>query len=169
MYTDVAEVNLTSVGETRWLVTLIEGGSGHLIACHLNAKGKAAESLKPHIRGVDWQTNCLVKKIAVDTETIHECSQKIQAAGIQIYLTASSNPEENERVKRMTSKNPKSDSNHASTYGTPANLWEDCLFATCVVHSDAARAGRSKTSRELLSGVNPTIAYLCTFWGKVRA
>lgn len=64
--TDVAEMNVTSVGRSKHIVKSIDEAFGQLGACHIKTKGKTDELLKQHIRCIEWQTDRTIGKIVLD-------------------------------------------------------------------------------------------------------
>lgn len=67
-HTDLAGMNVTSVGGATYFETFIDEPSGHLGAHHMKTKREAADLLERHIRWAKRQTDCMVKKIVFNGE-----------------------------------------------------------------------------------------------------
>lgn len=59
----VSELNISLVVGAMKLVTFFDELLGHVNTCHMKTREKAAELLKRHMRRIEHQTDCRVKKI----------------------------------------------------------------------------------------------------------
>lgn len=66
LHTIVARMNVPSIGETNYFVTLLDKASEYVRVCHRKTKGEASELLKRHVRCFVRQTYRRVRKVVLD-------------------------------------------------------------------------------------------------------
>lgn len=65
-HTDVAELNVPSVGEAKYFVTFINEVSRYVNTSHIKAKSEAWKLLKRHVRWFERQMDRQVRKLVLD-------------------------------------------------------------------------------------------------------
>ena len=168
VHSDVAEMNLMSLGSAKYFVTFVDEASGHVRVMHLKSKGDAGYHLRKYVKWVERQTGNRVKKIVIDggKEYISE-AETLELEGVEIDKSARYTPQENGRAERMNRTLKNSIRAMLINSGAPANYWAECLYAAADARNSLVRAGCTKCPLELLTGVKPTVEHLRTFGCRV--
>ncbi len=96
IHTDVAEMNVMSLGSTKYFVFFIEEASGLVYAADLEPKDDAASQLVKYVKWVERQTSNRVKRIALDGGKKYlKAAKTLDSDGIEIGNSARYTPQEN--------------------------------------------------------------------------
>lgn len=135
-----------SVGGAKYFVTLIDKASRHGSVCHVKKKGEAAELLKRHVRWVERQTACRVKKDFLDEgkENI-KATKELEADVIEVCVTTSDTREESGCAEQMNCTNKNAIRTTLLPSSAPASLQAEFMYAVCDARYRVVRAGHSRT------------------------
>lgn len=172
LHTDICGPFETSLGGSRYFVTLMDDASGLTVAIPIQSKGEAARVLMPAIRKLERLSGKRARRIRHDyggEYRSRELDDFYTAAGIRAEYSAPYTPQQNgkaERVNRTLKERVRAALLDADA---EEELWAEALAAAVYVMNRSPKAGATVTPWEAFTGRRPNVSNLRVWGGRAWA
>lgn len=169
MHTDVAVMNVSSMGGAINLVAIINKALRQVRASHMNSNRDAAKVLILQAHWVEGQSGCMVEKIVLDDRRNHvQGSMDVEGYSSEAHRISPYAPQEKGRAKQMSCTIKKAIQTLLATADAVGNFSEEPFYAVCDAHKLLPRPRGMKTSEEMLAGVERSADLCWSFAAKFR-
>jgi len=175
IHTDVAHLNVPSLGGAKYFVTFLDEATGHILARPIKRKNEAATELQKYVAWIERQTQGRVLKITMDGASRGDYAHAVKhlvGLGVEVHPTAPYTAMENGRAERINRTLNGSVRSMLAQAGLPEEFWAECLLHATAVRNVIPKANKSKSPLEELTGQKPSVAHYRVFgslaWVRVQ-
>ena len=166
IHTDVAHINVPSLGGAKYFVTFLDEASGHITARAIKRKNDASTELIKYVAWIERQSGTRVKRITMDGADKTDYAQavnKLSLEGVEFNPTAPYSPAENGRAERVNRTLNGTVRAMLSQAGLPEEFWAECLMTATQVRNCLPKADKKKSPEEELTSRVPSVAHFRVF------